>query len=75
MTNGQGKNILNLMSGEIVDRGGIRGKDGKLINHLLVKRDSEKGRSLNVFPPAAEELTVDQALENLQEPQENQDKV
>ncbi|OGM21634.1 hypothetical protein A2771_00430 [Candidatus Woesebacteria bacterium RIFCSPHIGHO2_01_FULL_38_26b] len=59
----------------IVDRGGIRGVDGKLINsefvHLPKTNKSDAESVLTQIPPAADSMTVDQALIHLVDLQQN----
>jgi len=60
----------------IVDRGGVRGPDGRLINGNFVRPgESDDETPFNVNPPHCDSSTVDQALDYLSTLCHNLDKV
>lgn len=60
------------IKGVVVDRGGIRGPDGKLENqeHVGQRQGKGKGVTFSHIPPACDETTIEQALVYLEKLQD-----
>ena len=65
----------------IIDRGGVRGNNGELINQQcirppqIVEASGKKEVTLNTFPPQESSPTIQQALVYLEKLQSSPDKV